>query len=47
MPTPKKGESRNDFVSRCIRQLRREGKHEQKAIVGKCEGIFDYNIKKK
>ena len=45
MPTPKKGESRNDFVSRCIRQLRREGRHEQKEIVGKCEGMYTYYTK--
>jgi len=46
MPRPQKGESRNDFVGRCIRVLRREGKHKQDEIVGKCEGMFDFYAKK-
>jgi len=45
MPTPSKGEDRNKFVARCIRQLRREGKHEIKEIVGKCEGMYNYYTK--
>uniref|UniRef100_A0A6M3XAZ8 Uncharacterized protein n=1 Tax=viral metagenome TaxID=1070528 RepID=A0A6M3XAZ8_9ZZZZ len=46
MPTPQPNEDRNSFVSRCIRQLRREGKHNQKEIVGKCEGMYTYYTKR-
>jgi len=37
--TPKSGESRNDFVSRCVKEKVGEGK-DQEAAVGMCEGIF-------
>lgn len=40
MPTPQTGEEQDKFISRCIRELRREGKHEMKAILGKCYGIW-------
>jgi hypothetical protein len=39
MPTPKEGESRNDFVSRCVPIVMDEGET-QEAAVGKCEGIY-------
>jgi hypothetical protein len=48
MPAVKKGEKRNDYVSRCIPTVMKEGK-DQKAAVGKCEGMFTnkYGQKKK
>lgn len=42
MPTPRKGESKNDFMSRCIKEVKKEGKS-QDAAVGKCQGIWDNN----
>ncbi len=41
MPYPRKGESRNNYVSRAIKEIRAEGKS-QRAAVGKAEGMFDY-----
>lgn len=32
MPTPRKGESKDKFVSRCIRQVRKEGKKQEQAV---------------
>lgn len=46
MPVPAKNESRDKFVARCIRVLRREGKHNQESIVGKCEGMYTHYTKK-
>jgi hypothetical protein len=47
MPEPVKGEGRNTFVSRCIRYIRKnEPGHDNKAIIGKCEGIYDSFEKK-
>ncbi len=40
MPGVKRGESRNNYVSRCVKEVIKEGKG-QKAAVGKCEGMFD------
>jgi len=45
MPRPQPKEPRDKFVSRCIRQLRREGK-DQKAAVGACEGMYTTYTKK-
>lgn len=39
MPKPKPGESRNDFVGRCVPMKMREGM-EQDAAMGACEGIY-------
>lgn len=47
MPTPNKGEKREDFVGRCISVLRHEGdKRDNRIVAGKCYGIYD-NWKKK
>jgi hypothetical protein len=40
MPKPAEGEDKDTFISRCIRYLRREGMTEQKAILGKCYGLW-------
>lgn len=45
MPTPKKGESRNDYMKRCIPIMHAEGTMGQAAI-GKCEGMFTAHMKK-
>jgi hypothetical protein len=39
MPAVKPNESRNDYVARCVPICMKEGL-DQKAAVGKCEGIF-------
>jgi hypothetical protein len=47
MPTPKAGENRGKFVSRCIQYLRHEGDNRPtRQVAGKCFGIYD-NSKKK
>ncbi len=46
MPTPTKGETKDKYIARCIRMLRREGMHEQKEILGKCYGMWDTYTKK-
>jgi hypothetical protein len=40
MPKPNSGESRNDFVKRCVPIVMSEGT-DQDAAVGKCEGIYN------
>jgi len=41
MPTPNKGESESDFVSRCHKHLRREEPNlDSKQRSGKCYGIY-------
>lgn len=40
MPRPGKGEDKGAFISRCVRALRKEGESDQKAILGKCYGIW-------
>ena len=40
MPGVKKGEKRNHYVSRCVKEVIKEGKG-QKAAVGKCEGMYN------
>ena len=39
MPSVKKGEKRNDYVGRCVPEVKKEGRS-QKAAVGKCEGMY-------
>jgi hypothetical protein len=39
MPKVKKGESRNEYVGKCVPEVIKEGKS-QKAAVGKCEGMY-------
>ena len=52
MPTPNKGESRNDFASRCISVVMKQEKRfpntpeGRKKAAGRCYGIYD-NWKKK
>lgn len=52
MPTPKKGEKRNDYVSRCIEQRMREDKMKpmtdrkpQKQHIAICESMYDEMMK--
>ena len=48
MPKVKPGEKRSEYVARCVPEVMGEGK-DQKAAVGKCEGMFTgrYGLKKK
>ncbi len=46
MPTPNKGESKKDFIDRCIPILIDEGK-EQDQAVAQCNGIWDQSRKDK
>lgn len=41
MPTPHKGESRSDFVKRCIPIVMKEGATQEQAV-GKCEGMYTH-----
>lgn len=44
MPAVKKGETRDDYMARCVPQVRAEGLDEN-AAVGKCEGMYDSHSK--
>ena len=44
MPKPRKGEKKNNYISRCIRKVRHEGTG-QKQAVGKCYGMWKYYSK--
>lgn len=46
MPKPKKGEKKQDYVSRCIPEVIGEGKPPKEAA-GKCYGMYDFYKKKK
>ena len=39
MPSVKKGESRNNYMKRCVPTVKAEGKS-QKAAVGQCIGMY-------
>jgi len=45
MPKPSKGESKKDYVSRCIPMVIGEGKPPKEAA-GKCYGMYDFYKKK-
>lgn len=45
MPDVKPGESRSDYVSRCVVQVMGEGL-DQRAALGKCEGMYDSYVNK-
>jgi hypothetical protein len=45
MPTPRKGEQKSAYISRCIRYCVDSEGMEQKAAVGKCYGMWDYYTK--
>ena len=45
MPSPAKGESQQDYISRCISQLRHEG-YGQKEAIGRCYGMYRHYKKK-
>ena len=47
MPTPKEGESRSDYVARCVPYVIKNEGIEQDAAVGKCEGMYSSHHKKK
>jgi len=40
MPTPRSGESKEDYISRCIPQLKDEGK-EQKQAIAICYNMWE------
>jgi hypothetical protein len=47
MPKPRRGESRNDYVSRAIPEIKQDSPGlSQKAIVGKAEGMYSSSSKK-
>jgi hypothetical protein len=46
MPTPSKGENRNHYINRAVREIMAEGLSHKQAI-GKAEGMFDFYSKKK
>jgi hypothetical protein len=43
MPKPRKGETRQRFVNRCVPEvIREEDTQGQKHALGKCYGMYDY-----
>ncbi len=46
MPSVKKGEKRNDYVSRCVPEVMKEGRTQRQAV-GKCEGMYSGRWKQK
>jgi hypothetical protein len=47
MPTPKKGESKSKFISRCVSYLyHNEGITDTDHAVAKCNGIWEQSKKK-
>lgn len=44
MPAVMKGESRSDYMSRCVPMVIKEGKTNEQAV-GKCEGMFSQHVK--
>jgi hypothetical protein len=46
MPLPRKKENINDYLGRCIPEVRKEG-HSQKEAQGKCFGMFRHYKKKR
>lgn len=47
MPSPKSGESRRDFMKRCIPYVMGEGAANTSHAAAKCHGIFDQWIKRR
>jgi hypothetical protein len=47
MPTPNAGESKSDYISRCIPYVIKEEGASQDQAVGKCYGLWKYFQKKK
>lgn len=45
MPKVKPGESRSDYVSRCVRTVMDEGLTREQAV-GRCEGMYDSHLEK-
>lgn len=45
MPTPQKGQSKEDFIKICIPELIKEGKDQNQAIA-QCNSIWEQNLKK-
>lgn len=46
MPTPREGEDKSSYISRCIKYCMDNEGTEQKAAVGKCYGMWDSYQKK-
>jgi hypothetical protein len=47
MPAIKQGEKRNSYIPRCVAYVMKNEGLDQKAAVGKCEGMYDSHIKHK
>jgi len=45
MPSIKKGESRSDYVARCVPYCMKNEGLDEKSAVGKCEGMYDQHKK--
>lgn len=45
MPNLKPGESKTDYISRCVKEVMKEGATQEQAL-GKCYGMYN-NFKKK
>ena len=45
MPAINPGESRNSYIPRCVSYVMKHEGLEQKAAVGKCEGMYDQHLK--
>ena len=46
MPDVKSGESRKDYMGRCVPIVMAEGGHTKDQAVGKCEGMYNEHVKK-
>lgn len=46
MPTPRKGEEKTEYISRCIKYVMDNEDAEQKQAIGKCYGMWNYYQKK-
>ena len=40
MPKPRKNENKQRYISRCVKQVMKEGKTQKEAL-GKCYGMWD------
>lgn len=47
MPKPTSGESKDDFLSRCISMLVEQEGHEQNQAIAECEAIWSEHQKPK
>jgi hypothetical protein len=47
MPIPKKGEKKESYISRCIKEVMNEGGHTTEQAAGKCYGMWNEYHKSK